>query len=292
MTNKNTEIETIEQDDDPTAELEALPEEIWAESELDAAIEAESSVQASAVAEPDGGDTNYAVACLQPDSESAASTISTLQFELEQLRVLAAELERTVDDRETAARNLGDELQSAQEKQNDMEELLRMRDSEIESLKSQLSDKAQRTAGPVREIAESRAVVKREATVTEIVAREEVEVETGLVRMIVALNDKNSTMYPIKSGCLTLGSSPDNDIQIKSNFISRHHAQIVTSATECVFKDMKSTNGCYINSRRIKRHAMRNGDLLMLGKHRFKFVERDNLPGEFETDRQGTVGRT
>ncbi len=89
--------------------------------------------------------------------------------------------------------------------------------------------------------------------------------------VLVGLNGDASTRYAIGPGRTTLGSSADNDIQLKSNFISRHHAQIVCSSGDYILGDLNSTNGVFVNSNRIKRHALREGDLITIGTLRLKF---------------------
>lgn len=105
--------------------------------------------------------------------------------------------------------------------------------------------------------------------------------------LLVPLDNKASSQYSIRTGRLSLGSSPDNDIQIKSDFISRHHAEIVSGSTDSILRDLNSTNGTYVNSKRIKRHALRNGDSIAIGKHRFKFVRQNLGRSGFESEING-----
>jgi len=55
---------------------------------------------------------------------------------------------------------------------------------------------------------------------------------------------------------------PDNDIQIDSKFISRHHCQIVTQADSCLIEDLNSTNGIFVQSKRVRRHNLNDGDVV------------------------------
>ncbi len=89
--------------------------------------------------------------------------------------------------------------------------------------------------------------------------------------MLVGLNGDASTRYAIGPGRTTLGSSPDNDIQLNSNFISRHHAQIVCSSGDYILGDLSSTNGTFVNSSRIRRRALQEGDSITIGTLRLKF---------------------
>jgi len=90
--------------------------------------------------------------------------------------------------------------------------------------------------------------------------------------MLIELDGNASTTHPINTARLSLGCSADNDIQINSEFTSPHHARVISNATTCVLEDLNSTNGTFVNSKRIRKHALRNGDMLMIGKHRFQYV--------------------
>jgi uncharacterized coiled-coil DUF342 family protein len=100
---------------------------------------------------------------------------------------------------------------------------------------------------------------------------------------LVPLNDNPSGEHPIRIGRLSLGSGPDNDIQIESEFVSRHHAQIVSSSKGSILGDLSSTNGTYVNFKRITKHALRNGDFVTIGRHRFKYVMQDSDNSEYKS---------
>jgi len=92
--------------------------------------------------------------------------------------------------------------------------------------------------------------------------------------VLVELDGIDSDAHMVGNGVLTIGSSPDCDIQVQSKFISRHHAQLVQTRNGCVLGDLNSTNGTYINSRRINKRILRAGDLVTIGKERFRYEKR------------------
>jgi len=77
--------------------------------------------------------------------------------------------------------------------------------------------------------------------------------------------------FPV--GRVIVGRSSDNEIFIKSKFVSRHHAQIVSDDDGCVIEDLNSTNGVFLGERQIKRYRLRDGDVISLGVH--ELVYRD-----------------
>ncbi len=66
-------------------------------------------------------------------------------------------------------------------------------------------------------------------------------------------------------GRVIIGRSPDNEIYIKSKFVSRHHAQLVSDESGCVVEDLNSTNGVFIGDKQIKKYRLRDGDVMSLG---------------------------
>jgi pSer/pThr/pTyr-binding forkhead associated (FHA) protein len=74
-------------------------------------------------------------------------------------------------------------------------------------------------------------------------------------------------------GRLIIGRTPDNDLQIDSKFISRHHCQIITTPDSCVIEDLNSTNGIYVKAKRVRKHNLNDGDVVVIGKHELMYVD-------------------
>jgi seryl-tRNA synthetase len=72
----------------------------------------------------------------------------------------------------------------------------------------------------------------------------------------------------------TIGRTPDNDIRIDAEFISRHHAVVLLYGSKTVIEDLNSTNGTFVNAERINRRTLKEGDIVTLGKSEFRFVVR------------------
>jgi pSer/pThr/pTyr-binding forkhead associated (FHA) protein len=64
-----------------------------------------------------------------------------------------------------------------------------------------------------------------------------------------------------------VGRSPDNEIYIRSKFVSRHHLQLVCDEGECVVEDLNSTNGVFIGETQVKKRELASGDIISLGVH-------------------------
>jgi general secretion pathway protein A len=83
-------------------------------------------------------------------------------------------------------------------------------------------------------------------------------------------------------GRFVIGRTADNDLQVDSKFVSRHHMQLVVSLDGCTVEDLNSTNGVYLNGKRVRRHRLQPGDKISLGLHELTYT-RVELPADDDT---------
>ena len=84
----------------------------------------------------------------------------------------------------------------------------------------------------------------------------------------------------LPTGRVIVGRSPDNEIYIKSKFVSRHHAQLVSDRNGCVIEDLNSTNGIFMNERQIKKQRLRDGDVVSIGVHELVYYSLHSKESE------------
>ena len=92
-------------------------------------------------------------------------------------------------------------------------------------------------------------------------------------RILLASEGKTVIERELRPGRLVIGRTADNDLQIDSKFISRHHCQIVTQADACLIEDLNSTNGIYVQSKRVRRHNLNDGDVVQVGQHEIMYID-------------------
>jgi general secretion pathway protein A len=80
-------------------------------------------------------------------------------------------------------------------------------------------------------------------------------------------------------GRFIIGRTTDNDMQVDSKFVSRHHMQLITSMDDCYVEDLNSTNGVFLNGKRVRRHKLQPGDVIKLGTHEITYSRAD-LPAD------------
>jgi len=97
---------------------------------------------------------------------------------------------------------------------------------------------------------------------------------------------------------LKIGRAPENDVCIRDQSISKHHARVVLTPAGAVFvEDLGSTNGTYVNGEKVVRHALWDGDKIHLGpRHVLKFCYQVNTApvaagsGEADATRDALTG--
>jgi len=82
-------------------------------------------------------------------------------------------------------------------------------------------------------------------------------------------------------GRLMIGRIAENDLQIDSHFVSRHHCQIMVTPEQTVIEDLNSTNGMMFDGQPTKRHVLCDGDEIKIGRHTLTYVNerpKETLP--------------
>jgi len=70
-----------------------------------------------------------------------------------------------------------------------------------------------------------------------------------------------------------IGRSLAADVRFDDPTVSRRHALVVRQADGVRALDDRSPNGVLVNGERIERHQLRDGDELVVGRHRIAFVD-------------------
>ena len=88
----------------------------------------------------------------------------------------------------------------------------------------------------------------------------------------VRMNGETESIQTFPPGRVIVGRSPDNEIYIKSKFVSRHHLQLVCDEGRCVVEDLNSTNGVFIGEAQVKKRELASGDIIALGVHELVYT--------------------
>ena len=94
-----------------------------------------------------------------------------------------------------------------------------------------------------------------------------------LGRVLLAIGGQTLSETELRAGRLIIGRTTDNDLQIDSKYISRHHAQIITTPHTSIVEDLNSTNGIYVRQKRVRRRVLNDGDVVQIGQHEIMYVD-------------------
>jgi chromosome segregation ATPase len=84
-------------------------------------------------------------------------------------------------------------------------------------------------------------------------------------------DDAEGVVHLLSKSSISIGRGSECDIQLQSGSVSRYHAVLRISHDAVIFEDMNSTNGCFVNGRRIKRQLLKDGDRLKVGAVPLRF---------------------
>lgn len=91
-------------------------------------------------------------------------------------------------------------------------------------------------------------------------------------KLLLSLNGEVQGEFQLNKERMTVGRKTDNDIRIDNLAVSGRHALVITILDDSFLEDLGSTNGTYVNGKIIKKHALRDGDVIGIGKHELKYV--------------------
>jgi len=113
-----------------------------------------------------------------------------------------------------------------------------------------------------------------------------------LSKLVLSTEGKAIAELHLVPGRKVIGRTPDNDLQIDSKFISRHHCQFVTNSDgTTIVEDLNSTNGIVIRGKRVRRHTLRDGHVIMMGQHELLFVDDQSVEHEHLATTQDDLPR-
>jgi len=94
-------------------------------------------------------------------------------------------------------------------------------------------------------------------------------------RLVLSLKGAQVTEAYLVPGRCVIGRTSDNDLQVESKYVSRHHAQIVTTVDGSWIEDLNSTNGIFVRGKRVRRHRLAEGEVVKIGLHELTYYRSD-----------------
>ena len=88
-----------------------------------------------------------------------------------------------------------------------------------------------------------------------------------MIKLELKFKDKILKKIETEKPEITIGRSPNTDIQIDNLGVSRQHARLMKNNGQYVVEDLKSTNGTFLNDEKITKAILKHKDIVTVGKH-------------------------
>ncbi len=87
--------------------------------------------------------------------------------------------------------------------------------------------------------------------------------------------------FELSTDTVGVGRDTANDVQIHDTEVSRRHAELRRSGLSYLLVDLESSNGTFVNGRRITTHSLASGDQVQVGGTQLLYTA---TPGGAESD--------
>ena len=102
---------------------------------------------------------------------------------------------------------------------------------------------------------------------------EEVALE-GPARVLIRTTG-NTDFVHVLGRRTRIGRGSDNDLVLDTKHVSRYHAVLLAGPVHTSIEDLKSTNGVFVNGKRVSRQILKDGDKVTVGRAQFRYCVRD-----------------
>jgi pSer/pThr/pTyr-binding forkhead associated (FHA) protein len=96
---------------------------------------------------------------------------------------------------------------------------------------------------------------------------------SGPGRFLEVQGPGESLLIPLGTGVMHIGRGLSADLHLDEKSVSRRHAMLVHRPTGPRLLDDRSSNGTFVNGRRIVQADLHNGDVLVLGRVVLRYLE-------------------
>ena len=87
------------------------------------------------------------------------------------------------------------------------------------------------------------------------------------MQLVLKFNDSVLRQIESDKSEVTIGRDAENDIQIDNISVSRVHAKIIEGPNYYLLQDLSSTNGTFVNGKRVEQKYIKEDDEIIIGKH-------------------------
>ena len=96
----------------------------------------------------------------------------------------------------------------------------------------------------------------------------------GPARVLIR-TDGNTDFVHVLGRRTRIGRGSDNELVLDTKHISRYHAVLLAGPVHTSIEDLNSTNGVFVNGKRVSRQVLKDGDRVTVGRTQFRYTVRD-----------------
>lgn len=101
---------------------------------------------------------------------------------------------------------------------------------------------------------------------------EEIALE-GPARVLIR-TDGNTDFVHVLGRRTRIGRGGDNELVLDTKHVSRYHAVLLAGPVHTSIEDLNSTNGVFVNGKRVARQVLKDGDRVTIGRSHFRYTVR------------------
>jgi type II secretory pathway predicted ATPase ExeA len=98
------------------------------------------------------------------------------------------------------------------------------------------------------------------------------KLEVEAAHLIVSSGGRQLADIKLDRPRMILGRDAGCDISLDSTYLSRFQNLFMQTENGWLIIDLNSTNGCFVNGRRVREHRLRDGDSISVGHHQLMFA--------------------
>ena len=92
-----------------------------------------------------------------------------------------------------------------------------------------------------------------------------------MATVTLVFSGQEQNVYPLNKPQMVVGRDPACDIPIDNLGVSRHHCAFATRGNVFVVQDMGSSNGTFVNGRKVTEYFLNDEDEIVIGKYMLRF---------------------
>jgi predicted nucleic acid-binding Zn-ribbon protein len=245
---------------------------------------------------------NAHVAILEADMQARQERTASLSVRLTE--ALASQephvpqLRSEISSRDEQVRRLSAELAESRARTSELHEDLEVAEESIRNLEIEVRDKTNKLAEANTTVEEWRAVIaesqrsllQRDSRIQQLEADlekrssaaaasdsaamtgEEIALE-GPARVLIR-TDGNTDFVHVLARRTRIGRGSDNEIVLDTKHVSRYHAVLLAGPVHTSIEDLNSTNGVFVNGKRVARQVLKDGDRVTIGRTQYRYTVR------------------